>query len=377
MQSILTSKPLIMKKLILTSSILFISLLVFAQDESKWPDVDKSTLDAITYPTTAQWRNYFTGDDRTIAPKIRVYYSRPMRKGRDIFGGLVPYGNEWRLGANEATNIRFYQAVRIGETTVPGGSYTVFATPEADQWTFHLSSQQGIWGNANRDAEKTVASLTVPIKKVEDAREELSMAFQKKSDNHVNLVVAWENVEAALPISFDPISYSPIDASPMDMVHYPSKSAYTNYLEGEEKEMKPKLQLRYSRPFKKDRVIFGELLNEGDIWRMGANESTELTVFENIIIGDDEISRGRYALYAELGADAWDIIFSSDLPSWGPANRDETKDVARVKVRVTEEDEVLENLSIIFEDGTDGTVNMVIGWDQTRATLPIKFKKGA
>lgn len=363
-----------MKKLIFTISILFATILLIAQDDSRWPDVDKSTLDAITYPTTAQWRNYFTGDDRTLAPKIRVYYSRPEMKGRDIFGGLVPYGSEWRLGANEATMVRFYQPVRIGETTVPGGTYTLFATPEVDKWTFTLSSEQGIWGAANRDVEQNVASITVPVRKLDESHEAVSMAFQEKSSHHVNLVVAWDNVEATLPISFDPISYSPVDASPMDMVHYPAKSAYTNYLKGEEKEMKPQLQLRYSRPFKKDRVVFGELLKEGDVWRMGANESTELSVFQNIMIGDTEIRRGRYALYAELGKDTWDIIFSTDLPSWGAANRNEELDVARVTIPVSQEAEVLENLSIIFEDGENETVNMVVGWDTTRATMPIKFK---
>jgi len=364
-----------MKKLILFIAFGFITMALSAQEESRWPDVDKSIMDAVTYPTTAQWRNYSTGADRTMQPKIRVVYSRPMKKGRDIFGGLVPYGSEWRLGANEASTITFYSPVRIGEASIAAGTYTIFATPERDNWTFHISTQRGIWGNANRDESLTVASLKVPSKDVEKTREELSMAFQDIDDNEVHLVVAWENKQASLPINFNPIFFRQIDASPMDMVHYPAKSAYTNYLEGDEKNLTPQIEILYSRPSKKGREIFKELLKEGDIWRIGANESTEITFMQDVMISGIEIPKGRYAMYAELHSDKWELIFSKDLPSWGNANRDLVQDVARVSVPVTTEDEVVENLSIVLEDGESGMVNMTIAWDTTRATASIKLMK--
>ncbi len=363
-----------MKQLLLLIALGMMTFAMSAQEESRWPDVDKSIMDAVTYPTVAQWRNYSTGAERTIEPKLRVVYSRPMKKGRDIFGGLVPYGTEWRLGANEASTITFYTPVRIGETSVLAGTYTIVATPERDNWTFHISSQSGIWGNANRDESLTVASLKVPSKDMKDVREELSMTFQKIDDNEVHLVVAWENKQASLPIHFNPIFFRPIDVSPMDITHYPAKSAYTNYLEGDEKNMKHQITVQYSRPAKKGRDIFGELLKEGDIWRIGANESTEITFMQNVMISGIEIPRGRYAMYAELHTDKWELIFSKDLPSWGNVNRDMVQDFARVSIPVTQEDEVVENLSIVLEDGDTGMVNMVIAWDTTRATASIKLR---
>jgi hypothetical protein len=342
--------------------------------EIKWPQVDVSTMDAITYPQEAAWRNYLTDDQRNITPKVKVIYSRPIKKGRDIFGGLVPFDSEWRLGANEATQITFYEAVRIGDTTVPPGEYTLFATVKTDAWDFHLSTESGIWGNANRDMNKTVATVSVPSATTKDNYEALSMTFQEIDDKHLNLVVAWDRTMAAMPISFDPIQFNPTDASPMDMAHYPSNSAFTNYLEGEEKNLQPKVQVTYSRPYKKGRDIFGQLLKSGSVWRIGANEATEIVFYQPVKIGDLELNRGRYSMFAELHKDYWEIIFSKDYPIWGAANRDITKDVGRATASVSMESEELENLSIVFQEKDENNVDMIIGWDKTRATINIMFK---
>ena len=80
------------------------------------------------------------------------------------------------------------------------------------------------------------------------------------------------------------------------------------------------------------------------------------------MVGDQEINAGRYSMFAALNQDSWDIIFSSDRPIWGAANRDETKDVLTVNVPTTTEDEAVEALSIIFEDQEDDSVHMIIGW---------------
>jgi hypothetical protein len=91
-------------------------------------------------------------------------------------------------------------------------------------------------------------------------------------------------------------------------------------------------------------------------------------------IGDLELKKGRYALYAEIKDASWDMIFSKDLPAWGSANRDESKDVGRTNIGLSSDAEVLENLAIIFEEKSDNLVHMVIGWDTTRAEMPITFK---
>lgn len=355
----------------------FIFALLFAftlqAQESEWPDMDASTMDIVYYPQEVAWRNYLTGEDRNIAPKIKLLYSRPQKNDRVIFGELVPYGKEWRLGANEATTITFYEAVDIGGKAVRPGVYTVFAEVDPDNWTFRFSSQTGIWGAANRDRDMDVASVTVPSMKVSEMSEALSMTFQKVDDLHCNLVVEWDHTRASVPIAFNPVIFNGLDPSPMDMAHYPAKSAYTNYLEGDERNIKPKIQVVYSRPYKKGRNVFGDLIKKGDMWRIGANESTEIVLYENMVVGDLPLRAGRYALLAEIKDGSWDIIFSKDYPSWGMANRDESKDVGRVNVPVRMADDVIENLSITFEEKSPNLVHMKIAWDKTRVEVPFKM----
>lgn len=363
-----------MKNLLSIFLVTVFAISISAQEKSRWTKIDASNMDAEYFPAESAWRNYLKGDDREMTPKIKLLYSRPLINDRDIFGALVPYGKEWRMGANEANQITFYQAVDIGGTTVNRGTYSMFATPNENDWTISLSSQTGIWGAANRDASKTVASMTVPSTRSDQPVEMLSMSFREIDDQKAHLTIQWDRTKVELPIAFNPVLFSGADKSPMDMVTYPEKAAYTNYLEGAEKEIKPMAKVIYSRPYKNDRVIFGELLKVGDIWRVGANQSTELVLMQDAMVGDLELKRGRYAVYAELMEGSWDMIFSTDLPAWGNANRDESKDVGRTNIKTYTEDEVVENLTIIFEKKTAEMAHMIIGWDTTRAELPITFK---
>jgi hypothetical protein len=347
----------------------------FAQSQdSKWPSLDASSLDAEYYPAEAAYRNYLPEEQRNLAPKIKVLYSRPMMKGRKIFGEMIKYGEEWRLGANEATMITFYQPVSIGGIAVNRGTYTLSAIPTASAWTFNFSTEMGIWGNANRDKSKTIASVTVPSSFVGNAREILSMTFQTVDDQTANLVVEWENTRAILPIGFNPIMFNGADPSPMDMAHYPRSSAFNNYAETEADKLDPIIVVTYGRPQKKGRDIFGGMLKDGDVWRIGANEGTEVVFYKDVKVGDADLAAGRYVMFAKLNGATWDIIFSKDFPIWGEANRDESKDVATVSVPVTKEEEVVEALGIIFEEKSETSAHMIIGWDTTRAAIPVSWK---
>lgn len=362
-----------MKKILM---VLFAVLLFTASysQESKWPKVDVSKLDAEYYPAQAAWRNYLGPDERNISPKIRVVYSRPMKKDREIFGALLPYGKEWRLGANEATEITFYQTVGIGGITINPGTYTMSAIVNENDWIVNFSSQRGIWGVENRDESKTVASIKVKTTTEKESLELLSMSFREIDEQTAHMTIQWDKTRVEIPIAFNPVIFSGADLSPMDIAHYPSKSAYTNYLKDEEVNIQPKVQVVYSRPFKKDRNIFGELLKVGDIWRVGANQSTEITFYEDVKVGDLDLKKGKYALYAEIKDGSWDMIFSKDLPAWGAANRDESKDIGRANINLSSDPEIVENLTIIFEEKSDNLVHMVIAWDTTRAEMPISFK---
>ena len=345
-----------------------------AQKDSKWADIDKSPFDMAYYPAKAAWRNYLTGDDRNIRPKMRISYSRPSMKGRTIFGDLVPYGTEWRMGANEATELTLYQSVELGGKTIPAGNYTLSAVPSEKYWLIHVSTQRNIWGSEKRDTEQTIVSVKVSAEPLEEATEHLSMAFQRIDEESANLVIEWEKTRVRLPFSMNPILYEDIDVSPMDQVHYPATSAYQNYLSNEEmKTAEPKIKVIYSRPQKKGRKVFGELLEYGKVWRVGANESTEVTFYSNVKINGQALRRGKYNLYAVVNEDSWEFIFNTDRPAWGAANRDESKDVLKVNAKVEMDKEDLEVLNIIFEKKTESSVDMVVAWEKHRARIPISF----
>ena len=139
--------------------------------------------------------------DKATEPVLaRVIYSRPQKNGRIIFGDLVEYGKVWRMGANEATEIEFYKNVKINGDKVAQGRYTLYAIPNADDWTFILNKDVDTWGAFKYDAQKDVIRTTVPIEKLNEGVEALSITFEK-TDNGCNLVVAWDNVKASLPIS--------------------------------------------------------------------------------------------------------------------------------------------------------------------------------
>ncbi len=184
-----------MKKLFCFCIVL--SLYQSANAQTNFPPVDKSPMDMSYYPV-----NYpvLKIQDKITEPLIaRVVYSRPRKEGRTIFGGLVEYGKLWRLGANEATEIEFFQKVTIGDKKVPKGRYTIYAIVNENSWTFILNKETDTWGSFKYSQDKDVARLEVPVEKLKEPIDPFAMSFEK-ANGHFNLVVGWETVKVALPI---------------------------------------------------------------------------------------------------------------------------------------------------------------------------------
>jgi hypothetical protein len=192
----LKTKVLVMKKNVLLHLCLLLPFIVLAQAEL--PAVDKSPLDICYFPL--QYPNLKAQGAASEPPTARVIYSRPKKEGRDIFGGLVEYGKLWRLGANEATEIEFYKPVIIGGKKIAKGRYTLYAVVNEKTWTFIINKETDVWGSFKYSPAKDVVRISAPVRTLDEPIESLAMTFQKQSQS-VNLVVAWENVEVALPIS--------------------------------------------------------------------------------------------------------------------------------------------------------------------------------
>jgi len=167
-----------------------------------------------------------------------------------------------------------------------------------------------------------------------------------------------------------PVKFPPLDASPMDVAYYPANITKVK----KDDTTMPLIRVLYSRPSKKGREIFGVLEQFDKVWRLGANENTEIDLFHPVTIGDKKIKPGRYSLFAIPSKESWTIIVNKQTDRWGAFNYDETKDVVRVTVPVTKLEKPLEVLSVVFTERAGGT-NMIIAWDTTQVSVPIAFKK--
>ncbi len=126
----------------------------------------------------------------------------------------------------------------------------------------------------------------------------------------------------------------------------------------------------YGRPLKNNRSIFGGIVKYNDLWRLGANEATEAEFFSNVKIGGKILPKGRYTVYCIPGENKWTMIFSKDNYVWGNFSYDSRKDVLRADADVDKNTETVEAFTMYFEETKTGA-NLLILWDDVRATLPI------
>ncbi len=162
----------------------------------------------------------------------------------------------------------------------------------------------------------------------------------------------------------------PIDKSPMDMSYYPNGYPV---LKIQDKATEPLVaRVIYSRPQKNGRTIFGDLLEYGKVWRLGANEATEIECYQNVKINNVKIKKGRYTLYCIPYADKWTIIVNKETDTWGSFKYDPKKDLVRIDVPVQKQTEMTEEFVMAFDKTATGA-NLIIAWEDVKVNLPIIF----
>lgn len=128
---------------------------------------------------------------------ITVDYSSPRAKGRKIFGGLVPYGEVWRTGANDATTFVTSADLTVGGKNVPAGSYTIFTVPAADKWTLIINKKTGEWGVPYKYESDELARVPMSVSKTSAPVENFTISFDQ-SGGGCALQLSWENTQAAV-----------------------------------------------------------------------------------------------------------------------------------------------------------------------------------
>jgi hypothetical protein len=134
---------------------------------------------------------------------IEIEYSRPGAKGRKILGGLVPYGEVWRTGANTATKVTFGSDVKLEGTPVPAGSYALYTIPGETEWTFILSKVTGQWGSYSYDKKDDLLRAKAKPAAIHDLQETMTISLEDVRDDRATLTITWEKTRVGVKIEND------------------------------------------------------------------------------------------------------------------------------------------------------------------------------
>lgn len=163
---------------------------------NSYAQVDISPMDMSYYPVDYPILQMTT--DSLLKPTMRVIYSRPHLNGRRLFHDVIKYGQPWRLGANEASEIDIYKPVTIQGKRITPGRFIIYCVPAADKWTIVLNSNIDSWG-LKLDSHKDLYRFDIPVSHNNPVIEYFTMVFEK-TDSGADLVIAWDEVVARLPI---------------------------------------------------------------------------------------------------------------------------------------------------------------------------------
>ncbi|WP_104734354.1 DUF2911 domain-containing protein [Hanstruepera ponticola] len=140
--------------------------------------------------------------------QLDVVYNRPSKRGREIFGGLVPYKEVWRTGANEATTFKTNKPLKINNDSLPAGKYTLWTIPNDSTWQIMFNTKQYAWGvdkemKPMREPEFDIISLAVPVQHINKTVEQFTIGFDNTLDV-IALTMAWDKTKIEVPIeTFD------------------------------------------------------------------------------------------------------------------------------------------------------------------------------
>jgi hypothetical protein len=134
---------------------------------------------------------------------VELSYSRPGIKGRKVFGDLVPYGQVWRTGANNATTLNFGEEVMIGGTKVPAGKYGLLTIPDAKEWTIIISKQTDVTSPDAYKQDQDVVRLKATPMPMPFPIETFTISFDDVKSNSLTMGLLWDNLYVPVPISTD------------------------------------------------------------------------------------------------------------------------------------------------------------------------------
>jgi hypothetical protein len=301
--------------------------------------------------------------ERNAGNRITITYGRPYTKDprsgkvRKIWGGLVPWGEAYRLGADEATLLVTQQPIILGGATIPAGAHTLYLVPsETGASKLAVSTNVGVWGDP---VDETHDLTRVEVKKetLDSPVDQLTITLEKDPAGGAVLRIAWETTQFSAPIK-------PVEPH----LEFPAASPSATL---KQRVGLADVEVVYSRPDVRGRQIFGGLVPYGQVWRTGANNATRITFSTPVTLQGTHVDAGTYELFTIPGRDEWTIIVQKASKQWGAYTYDPKKDVARMTAKPAETAQPVETFTISLDDIRDNSATLAIEWDHTRVPVTL------
>ncbi|HXQ80037.1 MAG TPA: DUF2911 domain-containing protein [Opitutaceae bacterium] len=302
--------------------------------------------------------------DRATGYRVTIVYGRPYTKDpktgepRKIWGGLVPWGEAYRLGADEATLLITEQPVVMQGLTIPAGAHTLYMVPsETGPSKLAVSAVVGAWGDP---VDETHDLGRVDLKKdtLDKPVDQLTMAVEKDTAGGGVLKIMWESTQ--FTASFK---------APAPHLDVPAASPTATL---KQRVGLTDIEVVYSRPSMRGREVFGGLVPFGEVWRTGANNATRITFSTPVKVQGARVDAGTYELFTIPGREEWTVILQKASKQWGAYAYDQKNDVVRVTAKPVELPISFETFVIGINDLRDDSATLSLFWDKTR--VPVKLE---
>ncbi len=284
---------------------------------------------------------------------VKITYSRPGVKGRTIWGGLVPYNELWRTGANERTRIEFSKDVKVNGNSVAAGTYSLFTIPSENEWTVIINKNYKDGINKYDEKDDALRFKVKPMKS-ELFHERMTFVVFPKSQKDSDVGFAWENLMLMFNVEAE---------SGGDRVS-PAASVYQRIGVTD-------VKVNYASPAVKGREIFGGLVPYGKVWRSGANEATTIEFATDVTVEGNKVPAGKYALFTTPGENEWTIILNKTHKQWGAFKYDQAQDQVRFTVKA-ETNPARERLFYVFYGLDDSSSKLYLKWADKKVGFKIE-----
>lgn len=301
--------------------------------------------------------------DRHTGDRVTITYGRPYTKDprtgevRKVWGSLVPWDRAYRLGADEATLLVTQQPLSIAGTTIPAGAYTLYLVPSATGPSkLAISSAIGKWG-VPVDETHDVARVDLKKEALAEPVDQLTLAIAKDGSGGGLLKIMWETTQFSAPLKVAQPRLEFPQASPGATLR--QRVGLTD------------IEVVYSRPSAKGRVMLGGNNPFGQVWRTGANSATRISFSTPVTFQGAHVDAGTYEMFTIPGKDEWTVMLQKPRNQWGAYAYDPKNDYVRVTVKPVRLTEPVETFTIEFNDLRDDSATLQLTWERT--CVPVKI----